>query len=120
MPEPCAIGWTLDLWDGDGRGIRLSADAETASGGDPDWIEFGLLMTREEAFQNNLIEHCTHGDSSAHVDVTKLDPECEVYLFGGLVKRAQLVRYLRSALNILISQDLRAKAALVEDKEQPT
>jgi hypothetical protein len=95
-----AIGWNLDFWDGDGHGFRLSIDAETESS----YVEFGLLMSREEAFQHDLLDHVTHGDSSAKVDVATLDPECDVYMFGGLAPSKDMLAWLKSAVALMESQ----------------
>ena len=64
-------------------------------------MEFGLLFTRAEATDNGIISHVTHGDSSAHVNVKKLDPECEVYLFGGLIEPDRLLAWLQKAIALL-------------------
>lgn len=94
-----AIGWRFDVWE-ESTGLRIATDPESGTG---TFAEVGLLLTREEAYQHDLLDHCTHGDSSAHVDVTKLDPECEVYLFGLLIAREDLIRYLRQAVALLES-----------------
>jgi hypothetical protein len=88
------IGWTLDLWD-DGNGLRLKFDAESTC------LEFGLLFSKDRAEEHELLDHCVHGDSSAHCDVTALDPECEVYLFGGLPNREVTAQWLRKALALV-------------------
>ena len=88
--------WKVELWDVDGSGLRISVDAECG-----DHVEFGLVMTKARANDGGLMEKVTHGDSSARVNVEILDPECPVYLFGGLVKRDGLTRYLRMVLALL-------------------
>ena len=99
------IAWQLDVWDSiddmDCGGLRLRYDGGEGSESGKQHIEYAFVMTREQANQHGLLAHATHGDSSARVDVAKLDPETEVEVWGGMIERDKMAAYLRKVLAML-------------------
>lgn len=100
------LAWQLDVWDAgddadrlDRFGLRLRFDGGHSGG--TEYVEYVLLMTREHAYQNGMLEHATHGDSSARVDVATLDPEIEVEVWGGMIERGKMAAYLRKVLAVM-------------------
>jgi hypothetical protein len=96
------ICWQLDVWDSidalDCGGLRFRFNGGEGSADGDEHIEYAFVMTREQAYQQGLLDKATHGDSSAGVDVHKLPPETEVEVWGGMVERRKMAEFLRKVL----------------------
>lgn len=89
------VGWSVDLWDGDGRGLRIFLDAET------DTYEFALLFTKSTAEEKEILRHCdaaSPGYKPTATNLKKLDPEDVVMMWGGLADKRRVVQFCRSVL----------------------
>jgi len=97
-PSAGTVGWSVDLWDGDGHGLRIYCDSATGT------LDFALLYTKEEAHQADLLEDCSAavgGYPPGAVDLTKLDSDDTVMLWGGMPSREQTADFCRRVLAML-------------------
>ncbi len=100
-----ALGWSVEFWDGDGRGLRIYSDSENGS------LEFAVLYTREEAYQLGILDHCSSGTPGyppAATDLNKLDSEDTVMLWCGLPDREHVRDFCHRVIAMLDADKLGA------------